>query len=46
MRHDKTRDTFANLISEVCYDVKIDPKLQFVEGESFVDNSTTTDEDD
>ena len=26
MRHDKIRDAFANLMSEVCYDVEIEPK--------------------
>ena len=45
MRHDEIRDTFANLMSEVCYDVEIEPKLQSLQGESFVNNSTTTDED-
>ena len=45
MRHDEIRDTFASLMSEVCYDVEIEPKLQSLQGESFVNNSTTTDED-
>ena len=44
MRHDEIRDTFANLMSEVCYDVEIEPKLQSLQGESFVNNSTKTDE--
>ena len=45
MRHNEIRDTFANLISEVCFDAEIEPKLQSLQGESFVNNSTTTDED-
>ena len=44
-RHDEIRNTFANLMSEFCYDVEIEPKLQSLQGESFVNNSTTTDED-
>ena len=44
MRHDEIRDTFSNLMSEVCYDVEIEPKLQSLQGKSFVNNSTTTDE--
>ena len=45
MRDNEIRDTFANLMSEVCFDVEIEPKLQSLQGESFVNNSTTTDED-
>ena len=45
MRHNETRDTFANLMREVCFDVEIEPKLQSLQGESFVNTSTTTDED-
>ena len=32
-------------MSEVCFGVEIEPKLQSLQGESFVNNSTTTDED-
>ena len=32
-------------MSEVCDDVEIEPKLQSLQSESFVNNSTTTDED-
>ena len=39
------RDTYANLMSEVWFAVEIKPKLQSLQGESFVNNSTTTDED-
>ena len=45
MRHNEIRDTFAALMSEVCFDVEIEPKLQSLQGESFVNNSTTADED-
>ena len=45
IKHERMRDTFANLMSEVCYDVEIEPKLQSLQGESFVNKSTTTDED-
>ena len=45
MRHDEIRDTFANLMSVLCYDVEIEPKLQSLQGESCVINSTTTNED-
>ena len=45
VRHDETIETFANLMSEVCYDAEIEPKLQSLQGESFVNNSSTTDED-
>ena len=34
LRHNKIRDTFAPLLDEVCHDVKIEPKLQSLEGES------------
>ena len=44
MRQDEIRDNFANLMSDVCYDVEVEPKLQSLHGESFVNNSTTTDE--
>ena len=45
MRNNEIRDTFATFMSEVCFDVEIEPKLQSLQGESFVNNSTTTDED-
>ena len=45
MRHDEIRDTFVNLMSVVCYDVEIEPKLLSLQGESCVINSTTTDEE-
>ena len=45
MSNNEIRDTFATLMSEVCFDVEIEPKLQLLQGESFVNNSTITDED-
>ena len=44
MRHNEIGDTFANLMCEVCFEVEIEPKLQSLQGEIFVNNSTTTDE--
>ena len=44
-RHNESRDTFAILMSEICFDVKIEPELQSLQGESCVSNSTTTHED-
>ena len=43
--YNETRDTFANLMNEVCHDVEIEPKLQPLQGESFVNDSTTTEDD-
>ena len=37
-RHSKTLD-------EICYDVELEPRLQQLEGESFVNKSTTTEEE-
>ena len=45
MRHDEIRDTFANLMKDVCFVVELEPKLQPLEGESF-DNRTTTTENE
>ena len=44
IRHNDIRETFANLMNEVCHDVEIEPKLKPLQGESLVNNSTTTDE--
>ena len=41
MRLNEIRDTFATLMSEVCFDVEIEPNFQSLQGESFVNNSTT-----
>ena len=45
MRHDEIRDTFAAIMKEVCFDVEIEPKLQPLEGESFVHKTTTTEDE-
>ena len=45
IRHNEVRDTFADLMNEVCHDVQIEPKLQPLQGESFVNNSTTTEDE-
>ena len=45
IRHNEIRDTFANLNNEVCHDVEIEPKLQPLQGESFVNNLTTTEDE-
>ena len=45
LRHNEIRDTFAKLMDEVCHDVELEPKLQPLEGETF-DNKTTTTEDE
>ena len=42
MRHNKIRDTFANLMKDVRFDVELEPKLQPLEGESFDDRTTAT----
>ena len=41
----ETRDTFARLMNEVCYDVEIEPKLQSLQGESFQEIIIRTDDD-
>ena len=38
----EVRDTLTNFMNEVSHDVEIEPKLQPLQGESFVINSTTT----
>ena len=43
-RHDEIRDTFVNLMSEVCRDVAVEPLLQPLDGEIFDRNSTATDD--
>ena len=45
MRHDRIRDTFATIMKVVCFDVEIEPKLQPLEGESFVHKTTTTEDE-
>ena len=38
-------DSFANLVSDVCHDIEIEPTLQPLQGETFILKSTTTDDD-
>ena len=45
MRHNELRDSFANLLSDVCHDFVIEPHLQPLQGEIFNLKSTTTDDD-
>ena len=45
MRHDEIRDTFAEIMKDVCFDVELEPKLQPLEGESFANRTTTTEDD-
>ena len=44
VRHNEIRDKFANLLSEVCRDVAVEPLLQPLDGETFDRNSTATDD--
>ena len=44
VRHNEIRDTFANLMSEVCRDVAVVPLLQPLDGETFDRNATATDD--
>ena len=45
LRHDDIRDTLSTLLDEVCHDVEIETKLQSLEGESFHNKTTTTEDD-
>ena len=45
LRHNQIRDTFATLLDELCHDVEIESKLQSLEGESFHNKTTTTEDD-
>ena len=45
IRHNDIRDSFANLLDEVCDNVEIEPCLQPLQGETFANRSTTTDDD-
>ena len=44
LRHDDIRDSFENMLNEVCNDVEIEPHLQQLQGETF-DNKRTSTED-
>ena len=43
-RHNEVRDLLATLMTEVCYDVVIEPVLQPLTSETFQKRSTTTDD--
>ena len=45
MRHNDIRDTFAKLLNEVCDAVGVEPCHQILQGETFANRSTTTDDD-
>ena len=45
LRHNEIRDTFRTLLDEVFHDVETKLKLHFLEGESFNDKTTTTEQD-
>ena len=45
IRHNEIRDTFGNLMNEVSRDVEIEPKLQPLQRESLINNSTTTEDE-
>ena len=42
IRHNEVRHTFANLLSEISYDVETEPNLQTLQDESLNKKSTTT----
>jgi len=42
LRHNEIRDVTANLLTEVCHDVKIEPDLQPLTGESWESHSAIT----
>ena len=44
-RHNEIRETLAKLTNDVRRDVEIEPKFQALKGESFVNNSTTTEDE-
>ena len=43
--HNEICDTFATLLDEVCHDIEIEPKIQSLEGETFHNKTTTTEND-
>ena len=45
MHHNEIRDTFANLMDEVCHDVQIETMLQELQGETFDNKTTCSDEE-
>ena len=45
LRHNDIRDSFANLLEEICFDVEIEPNLLPLQGESFANKTTSTEDD-
>ena len=45
LRNNEIRDTIAKLLGDVCNDVEIEPKLQSLEGETFDNESTSTEDE-
>ena len=45
IRHNELRNSFANLLSDVCHDVEIELHLQALQGKTFALKSTTTADD-
>ena len=45
MCHNEIRDTFANLMDEVCHDFQIEPMLQELQGKTFDNKTTCSDEE-
>ena len=45
IRHSDIRDSFTNLLNQVCDDVEVEPCLQTLQGETFANRTTTTDDD-
>ena len=45
IRHNDIRDSFANLLNEVCDCVEVEPCLQCLQGETFANRTTTFDDD-
>ena len=44
LRHNEIRDLTANLLSEVCHDVQVEPNLQPISDEQFCQASLNTEE--
>ena len=44
MRHNKIRDTFADIMHDVCYDVEVEPTLQLLQSEALIIKTISTDE--
>ena len=45
LRHNDIRDSFANMLGEICFDVEIEPNLLPLQGESFANKTTSTEDD-